>query len=331
LVPGNRRQNVGLARLSGRVHSRSGTPKPEPPAMTNPISLHPPAGERQGTSCIFGTPLSKAAGVVIPGLDLTQPLSQQLKDGILAAFRDHHVVVFPDQVLSREQQYTFIANFGMVEPHGGRNPHSKRHAVAHVISNLDSGGNPVDRSSSPVSNYRWHTDKAYYPVPPMLTALYAVELPPQGGDTEFANTAMGYAALPPETKRRIAGLRVVFYWGASQRAARGAPLPFTQLRERPPVDHPLVRTHPMTGSKALYLGNHASHIVGMPESEGTALLDELLEHTTKPDFVYAHRWRKGDLVIWDNCCLLHRAVANYEIARYPRVLHRSVVRGTVPV
>jgi taurine dioxygenase len=310
--------------------------------MTDPIPLTPhigtalnPAprggtGKRGRADCIVGTPLSAAAGVKITGVDLTQPLSPELRGRILRALHDHHVIVFPDQVLSREQQYTFTANFGEIETHVARNPQSKRYAVAHVISNLDSEGNPVDRSSSPVSNYRWHTDKAYYPVPPMLTALYAVEMPPQGGDTEFANTEMGYAALPQETQQRIAELRVVFYWGASRRAAGGDLLSEAQLRERPPVDHPLVRTHPATGKKALYLGNHASHILGMPEAEGVALLDELLDHTTKPDFVYAHRWRKGDLVIWDNRCLLHRAVANYEMGRYRRVLHRSVVRGTVP-
>jgi alpha-ketoglutarate-dependent taurine dioxygenase len=287
-------------------------------------------GERGRANCIVGTPSSAAAGVTITGVDLTRPVSPELRDRMLTALHDHHVIVFPDQVLSREQQYTFTANFGEIERHVARSPQSKRYAVAHVISNLDSEGNPVDRSSSPVSNYRWHTDKPYYPVPPMLTALYAVEIPPQGGDTEFANTEMGYAALPQETKRRIAALRVVFYWGASRRAAGGDLLSEAQLRERPPVDHPLVRTHPATGKKALYLGNHASHILGMPEAEGVALLDELLDHTTKPDFVYAHRWRKGDLVIWDNRCLLHRAVANFEMGRYRRVLHRSVVRGTVP-
>jgi len=229
--------------------------------------------------------------------------------------------------LTREQQYTFTANFGKIEPHQDRTDRSKRYEVAHVISNLDGEGKPVDRSSSPVSNYRWHTDKGYYAVPPMLTALYAVEIPPQGGDTEFANTEMGYAALSPETKLRIAGLRVVFQWGAGYRRSSAHPV----LEDRPPVDHPLVRTHPGTGKKALYLGNHASHILGMPEAEGVALLEELLEHTTRPEFVYAHHWRPGDLVIWDNRCLLHRAVANYAMSTYRRILHRSVVRGTVPI
>ena len=102
------------------------------------------------------------------------------------------------------------------------------------------------------------------------------------------------------------------------------------MRERPPVDHPLVRTHPDTGAKTLYIGNHASHILGMPEEEGEALLFELLEHATQPQFVYTHHWRDGDLVMWDNRVLLHRALANYEMTRHRRVLHRTVVTGRVP-
>ena len=266
-----------------------------------------------------GSRLSLAGGVEIIGIDLAQPLAAEPKVQILAAFRDHHVVVFPGQTLTREQQYVFAANFGDVEPHG-----NKHRPVAHVISNLGSDGNPVDRSSSPVSNYRWHTDKSYRAVPPLSTMLYAVEMPPEGGDTEFANTRMAYAALPPETRSRIAGLRVVFRWGA---VAGGA----VAAAEQPPaVDHPLVRTHPETGEKALYLGNHASHVQGLPPEEGAALLSTLLEHTTRREFVYVHRWRPGDLVIWDNRCLVHRAVGNYDRKRDHRILHRTQVRGTIP-
>ena len=272
---------------------------------------------------VMGSRLSAAGGVTITGIDLAEPLAPEAKGRILEAFRDHHVVVFPGQALTREQQYGFARNFGEVQPSG--QPGSKRHTVAHVISNLGQDGNPVDRSSSPVSNYRWHTDKSWRAVPPLSTMLYAVEMPPQGGDTEFANTRMAYAALPPDTRRRIAGLRVVFCWGASGGRSVMA------MREDPPVDHPLVRTHPETRQPALYLGNHTSHILGMPEAEGKALLEVLLEHATQRRFVYAHRWRKGDLVMWDNRCLLHRAVANYEMGKYRRILHRSVVRGTVPV
>ena len=149
-----------------------------------------------------------------------------------------------------------------------------------------------------------------------MTTLYAVELPPSGGDTEIANMALAYDALPAEMKRRIAGLRVVFRPAFDD--------------SRPAVDHPLVRTHPDTGRKSLYLGNHATHIVGLPASEGAALLAALLAHATQRQFVYVHRWRPGDLAMWDNRVLLHRAVANYDVHKYRRVMHRSVVRGTVP-
>jgi alpha-ketoglutarate-dependent taurine dioxygenase len=235
--------------------------------------------------------------------------------------------VFHGQALSREQQFAFAANFGEVE-HGAVHKHkTKRYGVAHVISNLDGDGKPVDRSASPVSNYNWHTDKPYYRVPPMMTALYAVEVPPRGGDTEFANTAIAYSALSPEVKRRIAGLRVVFYWGAGYGATEPQ---ITGSGILEAVDHPLVRTHPETGTKALYIGNHSSHILGWPPAAGRALLDNLLAHATQPEFVYAHCWQPGDLIMWDNRCLLHRAVANFDVNNERRILHRIVVRGTVP-
>lgn len=273
--------------------------------------------ETIAADCIVGSPLSPAGGARIFGADLSAPLPPALRDAIVAAFLRHHIVVFPGQSLSREQQFAFTASFGEVEPHEARGAQGKRHGVAHVLSNLDEHGNPVARSS-PAGNDHWHTDKPYRPVPPLLTTLYAVELPPQGGDTEFANTALAYAALPEPTKRRIAGLRVAF--GPK----------FASDPQRPTAVHPLVRTHPETGGKALYLGNHAIGIVGMPAAEGTALLDALLEHATQRPFVYTHRWTVGDLVMWDNRCLLHRAVANYDRSRHRRVMHRNVLRGTVP-
>jgi taurine dioxygenase len=125
-------------------------------------------------------------------------------------------------------------------------------------------------------------------------------------------------------------MRAVHSWAASRRRAGAPPPSETEMRERPPVDHPLVRTHPETGAKTLYIGNHASHILGMPEDDGEALLAELLEHATRPQFVYTHHWQDGDLVMWDNRCLLHRALANYEMTKHRRVLHRTVVTGTAP-
>jgi len=286
-------------------------------------------GREPSAGLTIGPRLSAAGGVVISGVDLSQPLSPTERNSVCTDFLQHHVVVFHDQTLTREQQFAVSATFGEVEHHRARQSVTKRYSVAHVISNLDGNGNPVDRSASAVSNYNWHTDKAYYRVPPMMTTLYAIELPPQGGDTEFANTAMAYSALPKETKRRIAPLRVVFRWGAGSHPPAGPAIIGAESRE--PVDHPLVRTHPDTGRKALYLGNHASHILDLPVAEGRAILSELLTHATQRQFVYTHRWRVGDLVMWDNRCLLHRAVANFEMNKHRRILHRTVVRGTVPL
>jgi len=261
-------------------------------------------------------PLSPAGGVSIAGVDLSSPLTPALKDAVVDVFLAHHVVVFPEQRLTREQQFAFAANFGEVEVHGAHRGEAKRYGVAHVMTNLDAAGKPTIRVSR-AGNHHWHTDKPYHPAPPLLTTLYAVEVPPAGGDTEFANTTLAYDSLPDATKRRIAGLRVVFRPAFDD--------------SRPAVDHPLVRTHPDTGRKALYLGNHSSHIRGLSEADGMALLAELLEHATQRHFVYVHRWRVGDLIMWDNRCLLHRVVAGEEMGRYRRVMHRSIVRGTVPV
>jgi len=297
-------------------------PAPHP----NPL---PASGAREGPIAkrwggegqVIGEILSPAGGAEITGVDLALPLAAEVLARVRAALLEHQFLVFPGQALTREQQYAFTTQFGEVERHGGGRP-GKRHDVAHVTANLDADGNPSDRFAKG-ANYRWHTDKPYYRTPPLFTTLHAVELPPEGGDTEFANTRLAFEALPDDMKRRIAGLRVVFQWEAGKR-------PGYYASELPPVDHPLARTHPETGQPALYLGHHALHILGMPEAEGAALLDELLRHATQPRFTHAHRWRGGDLVIWDNCCVLHRAVANYEMSRYRRVMHRNVVKGTVP-
>jgi alpha-ketoglutarate-dependent taurine dioxygenase len=263
--------------------------------------------------------LSPAGGIAITGVDLPLPLPPEAKAAILAGLLSHHVVVFPGQSLSRTQQFAFAATFGEVEAHGARRGEQKRRDVAHVMSNLGDDGQPTTRYS-PAANYHWHTDKPYHPAPPALTLLYAVEVPPAGagpgGETEFANMALAYDALPAPAKRRIAGLRVAFHPAFDP--------------GQPGADHPLVRTHPDTGEKALYLGNHATHVLGLPKPEGMRLLAELLAHATQRRFVYTHRWRRGDLLMWDNRCLLHRLVLGDALRRHPRIMHRSIVAGTVP-
>ena len=286
-----------------------------------------PAGIEQ-VRC--GPRLSPAGGVEIVGADLSAPIGPALKALILGAFRDHHIVVFRDQSLTKEQQHAFTLNFGELEGHVGRHADGRRYDPVHSVTNLDRDGKPTTNPDTR-GNYFWHTDKSYHDVPSLLTMLHAVELPTRGGNTQFANMVLAYAALPQAIKERIAELRAVHSWESSRLASGSRPASEDEKRERPPVSHPLVRTHPDTGAKTLYLGLHASHIEGLPVTEGKALLAELLAHATQPEFVYGHRWQSGDLVIWDNRCLLHRATADYEMAKQRRVLHRTVVRGTVPV
>lgn len=272
-------------------------------------------------------PLSDAAGVEIAGIDLSRPLDAADKAALLDLFRRHHVLVFRDQALTPEHQAAFTRQFGDLEEHVIRQFSGGRTPLVHVVSNLDAEGNPTTRPLSH-GNYFWHTDKSYHAIPSLATILHAIELPAEGGDTQYCNTAMAHAALSPARQREIGGLSAVHSWEASRRNTGNRPASPEEIRERPPVTHPLVRRHPETGAQALYLGMHVSHVVGMAEAEGRALLDDLLAHATAPRFVYTHRWQPGDVVMWDNRCLLHRAVANYGMDRERRVLHRTVVKGT---
>jgi alpha-ketoglutarate-dependent 2,4-dichlorophenoxyacetate dioxygenase len=296
----------------------------EPMAMTQTVSATAAAGDPS-----IGPRLSPAGGIAITGADLSRPLSPAFRKAILAAFHDHHILVFRDQDLSNDEQLAFTQSFGEIEEHVARHSAASRYGLVHLVTNVGDDGQPTTKLTQ-VGNYLWHTDKSYHAVPSLMTLLHAKELPPAGGDTQFANMAMAYEALPDATKERIAGLRTVHSWAVSRQRAGAPPPSEIEMRERPPVDHPLVRTHPETGAKTLYIGNHASHILGMPEAAGEALLLELLEYATQPQFVYIHHWRDGDLIMWDNRCLLHRGLANYEMARHRRVLHRTVVTGTVP-
>lgn len=275
--------------------------------------------------------LAQAGGIEITDMDLSRPLADADRDCVLARFHAHPIMVFRGQHLTREQQFDFTTLFGEVETrHVGRHVDAQRYTAVHTVSNLGADGNPIAIPTER-GNYYWHTDKSYHAVPSLLTMLHAVELPPLGGGTQFANTAMAYAALPDAMKARIGGMRAVHSWEASRINCGGRPATEEQKRERPPVDHPLVRTHPDTGAKVLYLGNHAGHIIDLPDVEGAALLAELLEFATQPRFVYTHAWQPGDLVLWDNRCLVHRALPHDDMTRHRRVLHRTVVTGTVPV
>jgi taurine dioxygenase len=272
--------------------------------------------------------LPGGCGGEIAGVDLRQPLSESLRADIVAAFLANHMLVFRGQQLSKEQMGEFAAVFGEVEGNVFRNPDGSTLEAIHQISNLDADGRPAENPYLK-SNYYWHSDKAYLPLPALLTMLHAVELPPAGGDTQFADMTRAYSTLPEALKQRIATLRVVHSLEYMRTSTGDRPLTDDEMRAAPPVTHPLVRTHPQTGEKSLFLGMYCSHVIGLVPAESRALLDSLLAHATQEQYVYTHRWRPGDLIVWDNRCLLHRAVANYDMEATRRVLRRLVVKGTV--
>ena len=200
-----------------------------------------------------------------------------------------------------------------------------------VFSHLGKDGKPNSKAAlDNPGNFFWHTDASYMQRPASTTLLYAIDIPPSGGDTQFANMHAGYDALSAEMKQRIEGLRAVHSWEQSRYNSGSRAASADEIAAAPPVAHPLVRVHPKTGRKGLYLGNHTSHIEGMPIEEGRALLRELLEHTTQPEFIYRHKWRVGDIVIWDNRSLLHKASDDFDMGDHVRRLHRTVIQGDVP-
>ena len=275
-------------------------------------------------------PVDSVAGVEVLGLDLRHPLDDETVEELNRALLAHHILIFREQQLDKEQQLTFSRRFGELEDHVIRLANGKKAPPLHVISNLDADGQPTSKPYSH-GNYYWHTDKSYHAKPSFATLLHAIEIPPSGGDTEFANLHLSYNALSDERKLEIADLKLVHSWEASRINTGNRPATEDEKRDRPPVVHPLVRTHPETHAKLLYLGTHVSHVEDMPREQGDALLAELTDLATRKQYIYSHAWRPGDLLMWDNRSLMHRATSNFDMNSHRRVLHRTVIRGTVPV
>jgi taurine dioxygenase len=182
-----------------------------------------------------------------------------------------------------------------------------------------------------VNGASWHTDDSFMREPCSLTMLYGVVVPSRGGDTQFTNMYEAYDALPAGTKARIADLQVIHKYQSSRQTNRVSRQPAAEMAAMPEATHPLVRTHPATGRKALYLNaNRMEQIVGLERAESDALLDTLIAHAIEPRFQYRHVWRQGDVVIWDNRCTMHKANADYPDGER-RLMHRVVVAGTAPV
>ncbi|MDH3600954.1 MAG: TauD/TfdA family dioxygenase [Candidatus Tectomicrobia bacterium] len=290
------------------------TPQPQSAAPLIPPASQPLPFQVRGLSGIMGAE--------VLGLDLAQPIDDATRDAIYDAFLTHQALVFRKQNLSKAQQVEFTKRFGPLEAHIDSNRGADIPEV-HIVSNLGSDGKPSGKMGATA----WHTDKSYRTAPSLATLLHAIHTPPAGGETCFANMYAAYEALPAARQAELAELRVVHSWELSRIKAGGSLATEAEIRSAPPVSHPLVRTHPDTGRKCLYMGEHACYIEGRPMEEGQALLQELEAYATQPRFVFQHQWQDGDLLMWDNRCLLHRAASNFDVGRIPRVLHRTCLRG----
>ena len=287
--------------------------------MSMVLEALPQAGENLAVR-----PLSATFAAEGIGLDLRQPLDAATRDAVYAAFVRYHVLCFRNQALTMDQQIAFTQQFGTLERHVVSNRRADNPLV-HTVSNLNAEGLP----SGKVGSQAWHSDKSFRPEPSLATILHAITLPPDGGDTCFADMIAAYDALDTDEKAELDGIRVIHSWELSRQKS-GQHATEEEIRDAPPMSHPLVRVHPDSGHKCLFMGEHASHVDGLPMAEGRARLAALKAHATQERFMYRHHWRAGDVLMWDNRCLLHRADANFDAARHPRVLHRTCLRGTAP-
>ncbi len=273
-------------------------------------------------------PLSDHTGAEIRGVDLAQPVDPAIREQLNRAFVDRSVLVFRDQTLDPPQVLAAVQLFGEVFPQ-----HNTRFAIPecpqiHYISNQDKF--PDGRRYIPGEG--WHTDHSNDASPPKATVLHAVQLPDRGGDTQFANMHAAWAALPEAMRQRIDGLQAIHVYQSSHSARKLMGLSEANRRRVPnAVIHPLVRTHPESGRKALYINPiRIEGILGMDHREALPLLEDLLAHATQEAFQYRHRWRRGDLVMWDNRCLLHKANGDYDMNQI-RYLYRIMLQGDIPV
>jgi alpha-ketoglutarate-dependent 2,4-dichlorophenoxyacetate dioxygenase len=252
----------------------------------------------------------------IAGVDVARPLDATDRQAIEDAINRYAVVVFRGQTLDDETQVAFARNFGPIASSALKLRHRDiKHRIESSdvadISNLDGDGNVLKpdarRRLDGLANRLWHTDASFRAVPGALSMLYAHVIPEEGGDTEFADMRAAYDALPAARKKELEGLVAEHSIWRSREQLGVVQYTDEERASLPPVPQRLVRTHPGSHRKTLYLAAHASHILGMPVADGRLIILDLIEHATQPRFVHAHRWARGDLVIWDNRCTMHRA------------------------
>jgi alpha-ketoglutarate-dependent 2,4-dichlorophenoxyacetate dioxygenase len=259
--------------------------------------------------------------------NLTEPQVEQVKK----AFWKYSVLIFPDQHLTGDQHLAFARHFGPIETDRVLDqkvtPHRLDQSFAD-ISNLDPEGKIWAEDSRQrmykAGNKLWHTDSSFKRRPGLASLLYSHTVAPVGGHTEFADQRAAYDALPEAMKKKLAGLIAEHSIATSRRKSGFTEFNNDESGRLPPVPQILVRTIPQNGRKSLYVASHAGRIFGMPDKEGAALIEELIAHTTQRQFVYTHRWRANDLVMWDNRCTMHRGT-DYEDLRWVRDMQRATV------
>lgn len=281
--------------------------------------------------------LGPGIGAEVKGVDIAAGVDEKAFARVRHALDAHSVIILRDQDITPAQETAFAQRLGDL-----RVSFYNRYAVPNqpelsVVSNIKQDGVAIGIEDA---GMLWHTDGSYLKTPDMYTVLYGIEIPHRDGkplgNTLFTSAWGAYESLSDSMKARLAGLRAVhsFVHHLDKKASLGklkrAPLTEKQKAELPDVDHPIVRTHPLTGRLGLFVTEgHTKEIVGMPGEEGDALLNELWTHLKNPAFIYTHTWRKGDLIVWDNCAVHHLAVFDY--GDIPRRLHRAGLLGPVPV
>jgi taurine dioxygenase len=277
---------------------------------------------------------SEAACGAEIAFDLSQPIDEPIFGEIERLFHDNIMVFFRDQHLTEEQHIAFSRRFGELEIHIVEKYLLPGHPEILLISNVrDDKGEHIGLADA---GFTWHTDTSYRRRPSRCSLLYAKEVPEREGrplgDTVFASTVAAYDALPEAMKRRLAGLTAIHRYAMRRRVA-DSPRPklnAAQLAETPDIAHPIVRTHPHTGRKALYVtAGECIGIAGMPEDEALDLIAELDAFCVRPEFCYRHSWRVGDLVMWDNASAMHLAICDYALPER-RLMHRTTVIGSEP-
>ncbi len=271
-------------------------------------------------------PLSPTLGAEISDVTLDGDISDDVFDAIYQAFLRYQVLLFRPQELPPGRQVTFAHRFGEVQIHVMNQYHADGFPELYRLSNLDEHGRPNGKHPDKGTLY-WHTDGSWRPITGQATIIYGEVVPKVGGETHICDMYGAYERLSLKWKARIGPLRAMHNLDFSRtRRHSEDPMTEAQKRDSPPVEHPVVRTHPETRRKCLYLGDHAESIVGMPYEEGRALIEELNALAVHPDLTYQHRWTPKQLILWDNRCVMHKATP-YDPVTEGRVVRRCTVLG----